>query len=231
LIEVEISKLNFVTGKGGVGKTFVTNLIREGFRKLELAKTHPKAALTEEFLFRTLKFHAVARFLSQSKALQNLLSLAPNLEEILKTQKWIAAAKDQSLVVDSPSTGNFISIFQALQTATELFDGGSLKKMALESMEFFGVPGNASVFIVSIPEKSSISESLQIDQYLKATFPAIRRIHILNRKHQLPSEDSMKSASIEWASFIRERCKREEARMNAGSLKWDLVLHENQRSL
>lgn len=224
----KIPSITFITGKGGVGKTFVAQLMLRQFPELRLEEHYSKSILTEEFLKRTLKSSTIAKFLSQSSVLQNLLSLAPNLEEILLARKWIEASEERSLLIDSPSTGNFISIFEALKTATQLFDGGSLKKLAEESLNFFGKENMAQVIIVSIPEVSSLEESHQIDIYISQNFPEMKRRHFLNRKHQDLSVEVARELPPLWAALAQERFARENDRLKNLPFSVEKIIFEGR---
>lgn len=240
--------ITFVTGKGGVGKTRVSLLWAQKYPQAHLTETadalelrlkelsfshrpeivrFPLEDLAREFLDRSLPLKAISKILGKSSLFQHLLELAPNLHELLLLERWTQYAQKQHLIVDAPSTGHFIALFQALKMAREFFDGGSLKKLAQDLDERFREPNFCEVVTVSIAEHSSLEESEQIEGFLKTEMPSIQIIRLINRLHTPPLETSALSAP--WRDFGLKRFAHEQRRIQ--NRKFDIRLSEGEASL
>lgn len=224
-----MNSMHFFTGKGGVGKTFLClrealahpSAISSEFRagglaaeaqkqklKLPRIQNFPRAELTEDFLARALKIKPLAHFLSQSRLFQSLVGLAPHLDEILLLKRWLHLASENTVYIDAPSTGHFIALFRAVKAAQELFDGGLLHKLATEMSEELLSHSEIHIWIVSLPENSSLSESREIDQFLREYYPSFQTHHLLNRLHSVPPPDFEEP----WLSFGNQRAQLEAER-------------------
>lgn len=223
--------ITFVTGKGGVGKSTVALTMFQKQPNALLAETSPgllplakarglnpavirytREDLAHDFLLETLKLETLVNLLLKSPLFTTLLSLAPNLNDILLLEKWIELSREQSLIVDAPATGHFIALLESVQTAETLFDGGSLKRKAERIRTTLQAPGAVQVLVVSIPEHSSLEESRQIENFLKRVYPTITVRRVLNRLHQKPvgwetSDPHLRALAFERPAREEERIK------------------------
>ena len=120
---------------------------------------------------------------------------------------WLQSAKEHDLIVDAPSTGNFIALLEAVSTAQKLFDGGSLRRMADEIQAFLQEGTNTKVICVSLPENSSLEESQTVLRYVAEHFPNIQCEHWLNRKHEVFSSSTVLPPMLQ--ALAKERPLRE----------------------
>ncbi len=195
--------LHFVTGKGGSGKTRVSILLHRllkssvvsessGTGLLQEAKAmgqfpvqlHPfkKEILFQKFLEESIKISIVRKLIATTSTAQTLLHLAPNLYELLLLREWIRLAESQDLIVDAPSSGNFLSLIDCPKTAIRVFDGGSMRAIADEVEAFFQTRQTV-VHIVTLPENSSLQEMRHIENEIQSKYPIFRIKRILNRLH------------------------------------------------
>ena len=225
-----MAKITFVTGKGGVGKTRIslwlakqnptatlsewqTGLKEEAkILNIPLPKHHSfsRAELAENFLVSALKIRMIAHWISQTKIFQALLRLAPNLYEILMLEAWFREAEKRDLIVDAPSTGHFLALFEANDTALRLFDGGSLRAIAKGIQDKLLDGKDIEIHIVCLPENSALEEAKQIQEFFKSRYPKIKVSQILNRIHRAPPTPFEVHEPLK--SFILERVEKETAR-------------------
>jgi len=199
----------FVTGKGGVGKTSVSSKFAAENLHFHLLGEDEisRKVLAEDFLHKAVKFKALAHLLGQSKLLQTLIGIAPNLHELLYLREITRRAQTTPLIVDAPSTGNFISTLEALYTARDLFESGLLKDLVDETIKMLREPHAVKVSVVSIPEESALSETKQIIEYIKTKWPEFEIELVLNRLHE-PSTHP-EAWDQPWRDLAIERPERE----------------------
>lgn len=235
-----MGSLHLVTGKGGVGKTRFSLLlssqlggcpiaekadqIRNEAQKMnlpcpEIFKIESKDLL-EDFLISVLKVKKIAQFASQSKLLQNLVQVAPNLDEIALFKKWISLSANQDLVVDAPSTGNLLGIFDAIKTAEKMFEGGLLRQAADDIDQALNLPNRVFVYAVSLPENSALEEMTQIKQHLHQLYPNLECRLVLNRLHECPED--LSSIPEAYHDIATKRPELEKKRIEAFSF-WRVI--------
>lgn len=226
--------LKFVTGKGGVGKTRVSLLLHQLDPTSELAGSSvacleesarlglstPRMLelgaeqLIADFLSGVIPFGALVRWASRRQLVQNLLYVAPHLDELLLLHQWIQRSKDRNLIVDGSSTGNFLGIMEAIPTALRMFDGGRLRNLAEDVQNFLGSSRGVEVWLVSIPENSALQEMDKLQESLRKLYPNLIIKRILNRFH--PTYSDLDPGN-EWEGFFRERPRKEIARIEGRS--------------
>ncbi len=237
--------LTLVTGKGGVGKTrcallyyqsltsrsklLIGNLpeLQREAKILQISapslQEEPSSEeLMMELLLRVLKLQTIADWLSKKKLLQNLLRLAPNLEELLTLHSWVQKAKTHDLVVDAASTGSFLGILKSIPTALKMFESGAIREIANEVDQFFKAAKDVKVMLVSIPENSALEEMKELEVEIKKIYPQVPLIKTLNRIHLAPPTELNMSEDLR--SFCNARRAGEE--MRSAHLHFDYRLQE-----
>jgi anion-transporting ArsA/GET3 family ATPase len=224
-----VNKIQFVSGKGGVGKTRtslllsqqnpdavlaeITDSLEEEAKELQLKPPRiynfKRAQLAEELLARTIKIKTLSHLLAKSKLFHTLLNLAPNLHELLLIRKWFELAEDQALIVDAPSTGHFLAFFDAIKTAQKMFDGGTLRKIANELDDYFQDLTSIEIILVSLPEHSALEEMDEIEKRIKEIYPQLKIKKILNRVHHEPQTELKLSDELKLLAHERPKNERE----------------------
>jgi anion-transporting ArsA/GET3 family ATPase len=240
--------LHFVTGKGGTGKTRTSLLLAKHLNDKNICLSEMTTSIEEEalkigfevpsivrftreklgedFLSTSIRLPFFSSFISGSKIFQNLFQLAPNLYEILLLKSWLELSKKKTLIVDAPSTGHFLSLFEAARAAFTLFDGGSLHRIAeqiLESLKSDPI----TIWVLSIPEKSALDEAEFIEKQIKMNHPTMEIKKILNRRNDFITSEARLAKHLQ--DLSRERSSREAERIK--NRTFDFQIREGGKSL
>ena len=178
--------LLFVSGKGGVGKTVVSQAIalrlnQLGRRVLWCAFEDPVMPAHEMLEIKPGLFHfncepgqsfeeyaamkigvaGLARIFLQNKLMRYLAKAAPGIHELVLLGKvWHERLNFDHVIVDMPSTGYGLAMFQSTRNFARLFQGGPVHRDAEEMLTTFNNPRECGHWIVSLPEEMPLRESL-----------------------------------------------------------------------
>jgi hypothetical protein len=210
--------LIFVHGKGGVGKTSVSKAIAHrlategaprGEKVLwitledptrpagELKKISPhlwelNCDFTEAFEeYAAMKIGAtrLTQLFLKNKLIRYLAKAAPGVHELVLLGKiWFERTRYNHVIVDMPSTGYGLALFQSTDNFSKLFKTGPLYKDAESMLESFRTPDSAGHLIIALPEETPLRESLELNQFLLGMFPKNPAALIVNRLY--PKTDS-----------------------------------------
>ncbi len=220
--------LIFVHGKGGVGKTAVSQAIalqlaQRGKRTLWITLEDPtlpagefknpephlwhlNCSFTqafEEYASMKIGFAPLTRIFLQNKLMRYLAKAAPGIHELVLLGKiWFERNHYAHVVVDLPSTGYGLAMFQSTQNFIKLFHGGPLHRDADAMMDTFRDPQATGHLILALPEEMPLRESLELNQYLKEFFPKNQAVFIVNRVFPLIENSDPKeiNPSPSWPS-------------------------------
>jgi anion-transporting ArsA/GET3 family ATPase len=201
-------RLLFVGGKGGVGKTSVSRALarahaQAGRRTLWVEfenPAHPQGQLRaagsslwelnceagaafEEYVGIKLGVPALAKVFLQNKVTRYLAKAAPGIHELVLLGKaWFERDRYDRIVIDLPSTGYGVAMFQSTRNFARLFKGGPIHQDAEAMHETFGNPAMTGHLIVSTPEEMPLVESLELRDLLIELFPGNPPELLLNRR-------------------------------------------------
>jgi len=200
--------LIFVSGKGGVGKTAVSQalalaLSEEGKRTLWVAfedPTRPPGELVqksrtlwhlncdagqafEEYAALKIGMAALTRIFLKNKLVRYLAKAAPGIHELVLLGKvWHERENYDHVVIDMPSTGYGLAMFQSTQNFANLFKTGPLYRDSADMLISFQDPRHTAILIVALPEEMPLRESLELKDFLQDLFPENPPLFWVNRK-------------------------------------------------
>ena len=214
IAEVLNRPLVFVHGKGGVGKTVVSQAIaktliqRNHQKNLRKNKTlwitledptRPPGQLIEvaphlwhlncdflqsfeEYAAMKIGVTSLTRFFLKNKLIRYLAKAAPGIHELVLLGKiWFEREHYSHVIVDLPSTGYGLAMFQSTSNFIQLFHGGPLHRDAQAMLKTFEDPTATGHLIVALPEEMPLRESIELNDYLNKMFPNNPRAFLVNR--------------------------------------------------
>ncbi len=199
--------LVFVHGKGGVGKTVVSQAIalalsQKNQRTLWITiedPTRPEGERTqinphlwhfncsfqaafEEYVGMKIGIARLAKLFLQNKLMQYLSKAAPGVHELVLLGKiWYERNHYDHVIVDMPSTGYGLAMFQSTENFAALFGGGPLHKDSEAMIQTLGSPEETGHLIVSIPEEMPLRESMELNEFLIKRFQKNPAQFLVNR--------------------------------------------------
>ena len=197
----------FVSGKGGVGKTTVSQAIAaqlasEGKKTLWVTFEDPflpaggvipkgqnlswlnceAGRAFEEYVGLKIGMPALTHIFLKNSVIQYMARAAPGIHELVLLGKiWYERLHYEHLVCDMPSTGYGLAMFHSVKNFARLFRGGPIHRDAEGMISTFSDPHVCGQVIVSLPEEMPLRESLELRDFLHELFPVSSPAYILNR--------------------------------------------------
>ena len=199
--------LIFVGGKGGVGKTSISKAIARALSEQNrstlwttfedptqtagsLQKVSPylwefncdASAAFEEYAQMKIGMAPLTKIFLQNKVVRYLSKAAPGIHELVLLGKvWHERKNYEHVVVDMPSTGYGLAMFQSTRNFANLFKGGPIHRDAEAMLETFADPKATGHLIVALPEEMPLRESIELRDFLAKLFPLNGASFLVNR--------------------------------------------------
>lgn len=196
-------KLILVSGKGGVGKTTISGAIAKllsesGHRTLWVQfddPLFPKALNPQfsylhcdpldsfsEYVHRKIPLKPLVDLFIKNRLVRYLAHIAPGIRELVMIGKiWNESKIFDHVVVDMPSTGHALTVFQSVKNFSTLFKGGSVHDDTVKIIEALGDPSYCGLLIVALPEEMPLREGLDFQEKISSFYPNNPPGFIVNR--------------------------------------------------
>lgn len=146
----------------------------------------------------------VTKLFTHNKLIRYLAQAAPGIHELVLLGKvWFERNRYDHVIVDLPSTGYGLAMFQSTMNFSRLFTGGPLAKDAEDMLSTFRNPAVCGHIIVALPEEMPLREAIELNDFLKDAFPANPAAFLVNRmfpKGSLPISEPSANASTPYPS-------------------------------
>ena len=161
---------------------------------LDVSQWSPENCL-KEYALHLLKIESLYKLFFQNPVSKSLIQISPGLHELALLGKLTSSPRKQGpemnydqIVVDSFSTGHFLSLLRAPSALNEAVPLGPMGEQSKSIDLWIKNPNFTEVHIVTLAEELPITESIELFQQLKKEFNIHAKVY-LNKISQLNSSD------------------------------------------
>ncbi|MBN22172.1 MAG: hypothetical protein CL678_12905 [Bdellovibrionaceae bacterium] len=206
--EIQSKKFLFIGGKGGVGKTLLSQAFAQGYSDQSLKTLHIEFEspfrkpgeetkinnfLTSinvclepaffEYMEMKIKIPRVAQLFAKNKLIQYLTEATPGFRHLILLGKtWHSQHHYDRIIVDMASTGYGIAMFHSTRNFATLFRGSPLKEDADAIHDTLSDVKETAHLIITLPEEMPLIEGQELSQSLHKLFPKNPAYWLVNRR-------------------------------------------------
>lgn len=236
-------RLYVVTGKGGVGKSAVAmalthNLVSHGKKALyvtidqevnestcyELNIPTLNLSLLEStqlYIARKLGSTLVASWIMKTPFFMSMFNMVPGLGNLIYMGHMLDLLMNDPeliLILDSPSSGHALTLFESSHNFKKMFGSGILVKDIDKMHEFIYNEDNLSVLICSLPTPMALNESLEVKSHLELL--NVKNIEIFVNN----SIDKMDINHEDLPVFLKKKIKIEKEFLDKGEIQLKSII-------
>jgi anion-transporting ArsA/GET3 family ATPase len=136
---------------------------------------------------------SMTKLFTQNKLIKYLAKAAPGIHELVLLGKvWHERNNYDHVIVDLPSTGYGLAMFQSTANFAKLFGGGPISYDAEAMLATFRDPTHTGNLIVALPEEMPLREAIDLNGYLRDLFPSNPAAFLVNRRFPSKKEETKK---------------------------------------
>ncbi|MFL5814366.1 MAG: ArsA family ATPase [Bdellovibrionia bacterium] len=150
---------------------------------------------------------SMTKLFTQNKLIKYLAKAAPGIHELVLLGKvWHERNNYDHVIVDLPSTGYGLAMFQSTANFAKLFGGGPISYDAEAMLATFRDSSQTGNLIIALPEEMPLREAIDLNGYLKDLFPSNPAAFLVNRRfpdgkiQAAANNDSLSDTPNEWSS-------------------------------
>lgn len=186
------ARLHVFTGKGGVGKTafalsYAMTLKDQGHEVAYICFDQlPSAQLTNtlgikeiqlsveesalKYMEKKLGSRIIASWIAKTPFFRALYDMVPSFGQMILLGHLIDMLQQNpklSLVLDSPSSGHALTLFEAAQNFRDIFKSGLLVNDINRMLQFLSQPENLCTTIITLPTLMALQEGVELQEKLE----------------------------------------------------------------
>lgn len=241
-------RLIVITGKGGVGKTTLAMAITKAYesvgkkvlyncfdqplnnslsRNLNLPHFLLKMEdSAKEYIANKLGSETIAGWILKTPFFSSLFNMLPGLGHMILLGHIINKLEEDpelTIVLDSPSSGHALTMFESPQNFKEMFRSGLIVEDIKRMEDFIFKADQMKVVITALPTEMALQEAQDLELALKQ-----RRVHdithVVNDLLKIcPSLEG--STSDELPDFLNKKISMEEELLKNLDSSWRLIPH------